>query len=66
MKDFQMKDFLNNEYKTKKSMKLKECIVQDRLEDFNKIVEITKEIDLNFDNKRIWSDKGRSYGSNIQ
>lgn len=60
MKDFSFETFLNNEYKSNKSIKLKESIIQNRIEDFNVIMEQEKTINLNFDNKRIWKDKFNS------
>lgn len=55
LNDFNFSSFLNNEYKTRKTLSLKQAIIQDNLEDFNVISEEKKELNINFDTKRNWA-----------
>jgi hypothetical protein len=58
LKDFDFDEFLDNGVYQNKNMKLKESLRSDNLEDFNKIMcneRTYKEVDLNFDKKRLWN-----------
>jgi hypothetical protein len=51
---FNFDDILIHGYKQTKVMKLKECVIQEKLDDFNTFQDVPKLINLNFDTKRKW------------
>jgi hypothetical protein len=54
MSDFCFDMFLENKYKTRKTLSLKQSVIQNNYEDFNVISEENKELNINFDTKRKW------------
>lgn len=54
MNDFDFSSFLKNEYKTRKTLSLKQAVIQNNFDDFNVISEENKELNINFDTKRNW------------
>ena len=54
-----MKESINDKvsFYKKRMLKLKESIRQKRHDEFNTMLGITKELDINFDCKRIWAEK---------
>lgn len=54
MNDFDFQTFLRSEYKTRKTLSLKEAVRCHNIEDFNIISETTKDLNINFDTKRKW------------
>lgn len=54
LNDFDFQTFLRNEYKTRKTLTLKEAVRCHNFDDFNVISEDTKELNINFDTKRRW------------
>lgn len=48
-------DMIKEPYQQKKVLKLKECVIQDKLDDFNTFQNVEKHINLNFDHKRKWN-----------
>jgi hypothetical protein len=54
MNDFDFSLFLANQYKTRKTISLKQAAIQNNYDDFNVISEENKELNINFDTKRMW------------